>query len=104
MSINDFTEGEIRKKIINKINPVIAKSRSPHQKGKIYLGGIVEARVKIPNDHDKVMKERKSKYIANALHLDHDEFNGLIDCPISGPKYYEILEKKVKKKVKKKAS
>ena len=98
MPINDYKEGEIRKKILKKIKPFIPKRKSKHQKGYICLGDKVEAKVKIPNNHDKVMKERKSQYIASSLHLEDDEFNDLIDCPITGPKYYVILEKKVKKK------
>jgi hypothetical protein len=96
MPINDYVEKEIRKKILNKIKPQIQKSKSPHQKGKIYIGEKVEARVKIPNDHSKIMKESKSKYIASALRLSDEEFNDLIDCPITGPKYYKILANRVK--------
>lgn len=96
MPINDYVEKEIRKKILNKIKPQIQKSKSPHQKGKIYIGKKVEARVKIPNDHSKIMKESKSKYIASALRLSDEEFNDLIDCPITGPKYYKILANRVK--------
>ena len=53
------------------------------------------SKVKIPNAHDKTMKESKSQYIATALRLNHDEFNSLIDCPLTGPKYYELLKKRV---------
>ena len=98
MPINDYTEAEIRKKIINKIKPTIPKRKSKHQKGYIYLDDKVEAKVKIPNDHNRVMKEKKSQYIASSLNLDHDEFNDLIDCPITGSKYYKILDNKLKKK------
>ena len=97
MPINEYTEKEIRNKIINKVNPSIKKGRSKHQKGRIFIDGKVVARVKIPNDHDRTMKESKTQYIASALRLTHEEFNGLIDCPITGPKYYKILKKTLKK-------
>ena len=94
MPINNYSEKEIRTKIKSKIKPKIPKSKSPHQKGYIYLEGKCVAKVKIPNDHNKIMKQRKSQYIANDLKLDDDEFNSLIDCPMKGPKYYEILKEK----------
>ena len=96
MPINDYSEKQIRNQILKKIKPQIQKSRSPHQKGKIYIDKKVQARVKIPNDHSKIMRESKSKYIASALRLSHEQFNDLIDCPLTGPKYYQVLENKVK--------
>ena len=98
MPINDYSEREIRKKIIAKVDPQIRKSRSPHKKGYIYLKEKLVTKVKIPNDHDKIMKPMKSQYIAAALRLDDDQFNSLIDCPITGPKYYEILKESQKKR------
>lgn len=95
MPINDYPEKTIRRQIINKIDPVIKKRRSPHPKGYIYIRGKVEAKVKIPNEHDRIMKQSKSRYIASALKLSDEEFNNLIDCPISGNQYYEILAGKV---------
>jgi len=92
MPINDYPEKEIRRKIISKINPSINKSRSKHDKGLIYIDKKLEARVKIPNDHSRVMRQSKSKYIASDLRLNHLEFNDLIDCPITGMKYYKILK------------
>ena len=100
MSINDYSEKSIRNAIKNKLKPAIQKSRSKHDKGKIYLQGKIEARVKIPNAHNKIMKESKSKYIANGLKLNHDEFNELIDCPLTGPMYYKKLEAIVKRQKK----
>ena len=93
MPINDFTEKAIRKRIKSKINPVVNKRRSKHEKGKIYLDGKVVAIVKIPNSHNRVMKQSKSKYIASDLRLTDDEFNDLIDCPLKRDDYYKILEK-----------
>jgi hypothetical protein len=98
MPINDYSEKVIRNKIINKIKPEIKKGRSKHQKGYIYMEGKCIAKVKIPNDHDRIMRQRKSQYISTALRLDDDQFNSLIDCPITGPKYYELLAESINKK------
>ncbi len=98
MPINNFEEKTIRDKILSKIEPTIKKGRSKHQKGYIYIDGKVEAKVKIPNNHNRIMKESKSQYIATSLHLSHDEFNDLIDCPISGPQYFDLLRKSLEKK------
>ncbi len=91
MPINDYKEKEIRNKIISKVKPEIRKGRSKHAKGYIRVDGKVVTKVKIPNDHEKIMKQRKSQYIAAALRLNEDEFNALIDCPLTGPGYYELL-------------
>lgn len=93
MSIDDFPEKEIRQKIINKINPTIPPgNRSKHKKGKVFSDNKVVARVKIPNNHPRIMKQSKSKFIASALKLNHKEFNDLINCPLSGPVYYKKLK------------
>ena len=97
MPIKEYEEKKIRNQIINKIKPVLRKGRSKHQKGYIYLNKKVEAKVKIPNNHDSIMKPSKTQYIASALKLKDDEFNNLIDCPLTGPKYYSILKKLVEK-------
>ena len=98
MPINDYPEKEIRNKIINKINPKIKTGRGKHAKGNICIGDKVVAKVKIPNDHNRIMKQSKSKYIAHSLCLDEDEFNSLIDCPMKGPTYYEILKEALNEK------
>lgn len=92
MSIEDFSEKEIRKKIINKIDPAIPKSRSKHAKGKIYINNQVVAIVKIPNSHKKIMKQSKSKKIALQLKLNHNDFNDLINCPLKTEGYYKKLK------------
>ena len=51
-------------------------------------------KVKIPNNHNRIMKESKSQYIAKDLQLKDSEFNALIDCPLTGPQYYALLRKK----------
>ena len=93
--IKPFPEKEIRRQIIRKIKPKIPKSRSKHAKGYIYLNGIEVSKVKIPNDHDRIMKRSKSVYIAEDLKLNPTEFNDLIECPLKGPKYYKILSERV---------
>ena len=98
MSINDYKEKQIRNKIINKIDPMIRPGKSKHQKGVIEVDGKIEARVKIPNNHKRIMKESQSQYIASALRLSYDQFNDLIDCPLTGPKYYEFLKELLKPK------
>lgn len=93
MSIQDFSEKKIRNKILNKIKPTKIKKRSAHWKGYIFFDNILITKVKIPNSHDKVMKESKSKFIAQDLKLTDSEFNNLVNCPLKGPHYYKILEK-----------
>ena len=95
MSINQYEEKEIRKSILNKVDPKIkAGSRSKHDKGYIILDGTVVGKVKIPNNHDTIMKKKKSQYIAQDLKLEDDEFNDLIDCSLTGPQYYDLLRKR----------
>lgn len=94
--INNYSEKEIRNRIISKVNPVIKKGRSKHDKGKIYIDEKHITTVKIPNDHSKIMKQSKSQYIASSLKLSHEEFNDLIDCPLTGSRYYEKLKDEFK--------
>jgi len=96
MPINAYKEKVIREKILHKVAPQINKGRSKHDKGYVKVDGKVVAKVKIPNAHERVMKESKSQYIATALKLDHDEFNSLIDCTLTGPKYYVLLKKRLR--------
>ena len=95
MSIKEYSEKEIRNKILHKIKPKIHKGRSKHDKGYVYIDGKLEAKVKIPNSHNRIMKESKSQYIANALKLEDEEFNSLIDCPLTGPRYYDLLKNRI---------
>lgn len=88
----DFEEKKIRSSILTKINPVLKKGRSKHQKGYIYIGEKLITKVKIPNEHDRIMKASKSQYIASSLKLTEIEFNDLIVCPMTGPKYYKRLQ------------
>jgi hypothetical protein len=72
---------------------------SKHAKGYIKVDGKVFTKIKVPNAHDRIMKESKSQYIATALRLSDDEFNSLIDCPLTGPKYYELLKQRCQQHV-----
>lgn len=95
MSINQYEEKEIRNSILNKINPEIKSgSRSKHDKGRISVDGKLRAKVKIPNNHNRIMKKTKFQYIAQDLQLKESEFNDLIDCPLTGPQYYDLLRKR----------
>lgn len=92
--IKQYTEKEIRNSILSKVEPKIKKGRAKHDKGYIYIDGELAGKVKIPNNHNRIMKERKSQYIAHSLNLEDDEFNDLIDCPLTGPKYYDLLQQR----------
>lgn len=93
MAIRDFSEKEIRDKILKKINPRL--NPGSHDKGYIYLDNKIVAKVKVPNSHNRVMHKSKSKYIARSLRLDDSQFNSLIDCHLKGPEYYNILKTKI---------
>lgn len=101
MAIKDFTEKEIRDKILSKIKPTIISKKAPHWRGRIFLDKKLIGKIKIPNAHSRIMKESKSKRIARDLSLTHKEFNDLIDCPLKGKDYYnkiaELEDKKNKK-------
>jgi hypothetical protein len=92
VAIKDYSEKKIRQSILNKINPSIQPGK--HDKGYIYLDDILIAKVKIPNDHGRIMHKNKSKYIAHELRLTDDEFNALNDCTLTGPGYYTTLKDK----------
>lgn len=90
--IKDFTEKKIRNAILNKVKPKkIIKGK--HWKGSIFLQDKLISKVKIPNEHPRVMREKKSSYIANSLRLTDNEFNELIECTLSGTDYYNIQKK-----------
>lgn len=91
MKIKDYKESEIRKKVLTKIKPTIKRKRAPHPKGYIYIDDILVAKVKLPNNHDKIMHQNKSQYIARDLKINNEDFNRLIDCPLKGQEYYRKL-------------
>lgn len=92
MKIKDYTEKEIKNKILSKIKPKLNKNPK-HWRGDIYIGDKWVAKVKIPNDHNRIMHQSKSQYIASDLRLNAQEFNNLIECPLKGPEYYQKLKK-----------
>ncbi len=93
MKIKDYSESTIREKILNKLDPAVHKGRK-HDKAYVFIDDRLVTKVKLPNVHDRVMKADKSQYICNSLRLTPREFNDLIDCPLRGPKYYELLEQR----------
>jgi len=92
MAISDFTEKEIRKAILNKIKPQKINKKASHWKGYIYIDNKFVTKVKIPNNHSRIMKESKSKFIARDLKINDDQFNDLIKCPLKGKVFYKIIE------------
>jgi len=92
MAIEDFTERQIADSILTKINPKRKRKSGKHSKRYIYIGNTLVGKVKVPNKHDRIMKENKSQYIAQDLKLSDENFNDLINCPLTGPKYYELIE------------
>jgi hypothetical protein len=92
VAINDYSEKKIRQSILNKINPSIQNGK--HDKGYIYIDGVLITKVKIPNNHKRTMHNSKSKYIARNLRLTDDEFNALNDCTLTGAEYYRTLKDK----------
>lgn len=93
MSIKDYPESTIREKILTKLDPRLQKGRK-HDKAYIYLDEILVTKVKLPNAHNRIMKESKSQYICSSLRLKPQDFNRLIDCPLRGPEYYALLKNK----------
>ena len=90
--INDYPEKIIRNIILIKVKPGRINKKGKHWKGYVYLGKKLITKVKIPNNHPTIMRHSKSQYIASALKLDNQGFNNLIECPLTGPKYYKYLE------------
>ena len=90
MAIKDFEEKEIRYSILRKIKPEITH-KGKHWKGSIYLEGRLIGKVKIPNNHKRIMKQNKSKFIAAALNLTHTQFNDLVDCTLNNKEYYQLM-------------
>ena len=89
--IRDFLESEIRARILSKAEPNPINKNAPHWKGYIYVDGQLVTKVKIPNNHARVMKEKKSQYIARDLKLGFQEFNRFVDCSMKGHEYYHLL-------------
>jgi hypothetical protein len=94
VAIKDFTEKEIRHSIKKKVHPKVFRGRNDHEKGYIYIDGVLITKVKIPNEHDRIMRSSKSKWIAEALMLEDNDFNELVDCSLTGPEYYKKLKER----------
>jgi hypothetical protein len=90
--IDDFTESEIRRAILNKAPLERINKSGKHWKGYIQVDGILVGKVKIPNDHNRVMKPGKSQYIARDLQLSAENFNAFVSCTLSGPQYYRLVQ------------
>lgn len=91
--INNFNENEIRKAILNKAPLKKINKKSKHWKGYIYIDDVLVGKVKIPNNHKRVMKSSKSTFIARDLSLSDDEFNEFVECTLSSSEYISIIKK-----------
>jgi len=85
--ITDFTEKEIRNAILNKASLGKINKSGKHWKGYIYSDDILIGKVKIPNEHIRVMHENKSKFIAIDLKLNNDQFNSFVECTFTKNDY-----------------
>lgn len=91
MKIKDYEEKKIRKTILNKVKPKEINKSGKHWKGYIYIGEKFVTKVKIPNDHKRIMHQTKSKFIARDLKLNFGDFNKLNDCLLKETGYYDKL-------------
>ena len=89
--ISDFTESQIRRAILKKAPLERINKGGKHWKGYLYASGKLVGKVKIPNDHRRVMRSSKSSYIAKDLCLDDQQFNQFVQCTLSGPQYTKHL-------------
>jgi len=90
--ILDFREKDIRHAILNKASPRRINKSGKHWKGYIYSENILVSKVKIPNNHERLMRSNKSQYICRDLKLHPEQFNQFVDCSMTGPAYYRHLE------------
>lgn len=95
MKIKDYKESEIRNKILSKVKPQKINKKAPHWKGYICIGDKIVAKVKIPNNHNRIMHYNKSQYIARDLKLNEEDFNRLIGCPMKSTEYYQKLARHI---------
>lgn len=93
MAFRSFTEKEIRKAILTKINPTISNKKADHWRGKIMFEGKYYRTVKIPNPHLKEFGPSKAKNIANQLGINDIEYNLFMECTLSGKEYYNLISK-----------
>jgi len=90
--IRDFNEDEIRIAILNKAPLKNINKGGKHWKGYIYSGDVLIAKVKIPNDHRRIMHSNKSQHIAQSLKLDDEAFNRFVECTLKRIEYEKYLE------------
>ncbi len=91
--ISDFTESQIRRAILKKAPLERINKGGKHWKGYLYVEGKLVGKVKIPNDHRRLMRSSKSSYIARDLALDDEMFNRFVECDLTGPQYIEQLSR-----------
>lgn len=91
MAYRNFTEKEVRKAILSKINPKIVNKRAPHWRGKIYIGDTYFSTVKIPNPHKNNFGQSKAKNLASQIGLSKDDYNEFVSCTLSGKEYYKVI-------------
>jgi len=95
MVIRDLLEKDIHDSLHKKLKPKIFGKRAKHKKGHILKDGKKITVVKIPNNHNRVIHNSKTKYIALALFLNEEEFESLIDCPLTGPQYFDLINNRI---------
>jgi len=91
MAFRSFSEKEVRNAILKKASPKIINKRAPHWRGKIYIGDVYFATVKIPNSHKNNFGQSKAKNTAKQLGLDQNQYNEFVSCTLSGKEYYALI-------------
>jgi hypothetical protein len=91
-NINDFSEKDIRNAILRKAPLKNINKNSKHWKGYIEIDGKIVGKVKIPNEHDRVMHASKSQYIATDLKLNAEQFNAFIECTLKAEQYCSLMK------------
>jgi hypothetical protein len=89
--IKGFSEIAIRNAILNKASLCKINKNGKHWKGYIEINGKVAGKVKIPNEHQRIMYGNKSMYIAQDLKLSEVQFNNFVICSMSSDEYKEII-------------
>lgn len=89
-----YTEKHIHtvlKSKLKNVTPGTTLVSGDHDKINIYVDGKFQARVKLPNSHPKLFPDSKLKKTAESLMLSMQELFNLLDCPMSGPEYLNLL-------------
>lgn len=93
--IRDFTEKHIRHAVLTKANPEKINKSGKHWKGYVFIEDVLVTKVKIPNNHNRIMKSSKSQYISQDLRLSFSQFNSFVDCSMTGPEYRRFLKTQI---------